>query len=120
MRVYGQSKLANLLFTYELARRLAGSGVTVNAAHPGAVATRLGQNNGAWARLAARLHAPFFRSPEQGAATSIHLAASLAVERVSGRYFANAKEIRSSRASYDAAAARRLWEVSARLTGLGG
>ncbi|MBI1817517.1 MAG: SDR family oxidoreductase [Deltaproteobacteria bacterium] len=119
MGVYGQSKLANILFTYELARRLAGSGVTVNCLHPGAVATGLGKNNGAWAQVLIRILGTFFRTPEQGAATSIYLASSPAVAGVSGKYFMNSKERRSSKASYDEAAARRLWEISAQMTGLG-
>jgi NAD(P)-dependent dehydrogenase (short-subunit alcohol dehydrogenase family) len=118
MRVYGQSKLANLLFTYELARRLEGSGVTVNAVHPGAVATGLGKNNGAFARALVRLLAPFFRTPAAGAATSLHLATSPEVEGVTGRYFASCREAHSSRASHDEEAAVRLWELSARLTDL--
>ncbi len=119
MRVYGTSKLANILFTYELARRLAGSGVTVNCVHPGAVATRLGQNNGRVATLLTKMLAPFFRTPAQGAATSIRVATDPALAAVSGWYFANAREKRSSRASYDEAVARRLWDVSAELTGAG-
>ena len=119
MRVYGTSKLANILFTYELARRLAGSGVSVNCVHPGAVATRLGQNNGRVATILTKMLAPFFRTPAQGAATSIRVATDPALASVSGRYFANAREKRSSRASYDEAVARRLWDVSAELTGAG-
>jgi retinol dehydrogenase-12 len=120
MRIYGQSKLANILFTYELARRLDGTEVTANCLHPGAVATALGKNNGAWARGVIRVLRPFFRTPERGAETSIRLACSLEVERVSGKYFRDCREIRSSAASYDEEAARRLWEVSARLTGTDG
>jgi NAD(P)-dependent dehydrogenase (short-subunit alcohol dehydrogenase family) len=116
--VYGQSKLANLLFTYELARRLEGSGVTVNAVHPGAVATGLGHNNGRIATALTKLLAPFFRSPAQGAATSIHVASSPALDGVSGRYFRNARVARPSAAATDPVAARRLWEVSAVLTGV--
>jgi NAD(P)-dependent dehydrogenase (short-subunit alcohol dehydrogenase family) len=119
MRVYGASKLANILFTYELARRLEGAGVTVNCLHPGAVATRLGQNNGRVATLLTKALKPFFRTPEQGAATSIYLASSPAVEGVSGKYFVNCRERRSSRATYDTELARRLWAASARLTGIG-
>jgi NAD(P)-dependent dehydrogenase (short-subunit alcohol dehydrogenase family) len=115
MRVYGQSKLANILFTTELARRLAGSGVTANSVHPGAVATGLGKNNGAWARGVIRLLRPFFRTPGDGAATSIYLASSPAVAAVSGKYFANCREHRPSRAARDADAARRLWDVSAEM-----
>lgn len=117
-RVYGQSKLANILFTYELARRLAGSGVTVNCLHPGAVGTRLGHNNGTVARLLAGALKPFFRTPAQGADTSIWLASSPAVEGVSGEYFVGRTPTRSSAASHDEATARRLWDVSLELTGL--
>jgi NAD(P)-dependent dehydrogenase (short-subunit alcohol dehydrogenase family) len=117
-RVYGASKLANILFTYELARRLEGTDVTANCLHPGAVATRLGHNNGRWAVVLSGLLRPFFRTPEQGAATAVHLASSPAVEGVSGRYFVNGREARSSAVSYDTALARRLWDVSAELTGL--
>jgi len=118
MRVYGQSKLANILFTRELARRLAGTGVTVNAVHPGAVSTGLGKQNGVWAAALIKVLGLFFRTPEQGAATSIHLAASPAVDGVSGRYFVDAKEARPSRAAEDDAAARRLWDLSSQMTGL--
>lgn len=118
MRVYGQSKLANILFTTELARRLAGSGVTANSLHPGAVATGLGKNNGAWARAIISVLRPFFRTPDDGAATSIYLASAAAVEGVSGRYFVKCRERRPSRAAQDADGARRLWDISARMTGL--
>jgi len=119
MRIYGQSKLANILFTYELARRLGGTTVTVNCLHPGAVATGLGKNNGAWARVLTRMLSPFFRSPENGAATSIYLASSPDVEGITGKYFSNCKDTRSSKESYDEATARRLWEISAQMTGVG-
>jgi NAD(P)-dependent dehydrogenase (short-subunit alcohol dehydrogenase family) len=118
MRVYGHSKLANIIFTYELARRLAGTSVTANCAHPGGVATGLGQNNGRIAVVLTRLLRPLLRTPEQGAATSIWLATSSAVEGVSGRYFKNCREARSSRVTYDVEVARRLWDVSARMTGV--
>lgn len=115
-KVYGQSKLANLLFTRELARRLEGTGVTVNALHPGAVATGLGKNNGRLARWLIAALRPFFRSPEKGAATSIFLASSPAVEGISGRYFASSREVAPSPAARDDDAALRLWELSERLT----
>ena len=115
LRVYGQSKLANLLFTAELSRRLAGSGVTVNAVHPGAVATGLGTNNGAWARALVALLGMFFRSPDDGAATSTYVATATELEGVSGKYFASCREKRPSRAARDADAARRLWQVSEQL-----
>jgi NAD(P)-dependent dehydrogenase (short-subunit alcohol dehydrogenase family) len=118
MRVYGHSKLANILFTYELARRLAGDGVTANCVHPGAVGTRLGQNNGRIATFLTRLLRPFFRTPEQGAATSLHVATAPALDGVTGRYFVDCREARSSRATYDVDLARRLWDESERLTGL--
>jgi NAD(P)-dependent dehydrogenase (short-subunit alcohol dehydrogenase family) len=118
MRVYGHSKLANLLFTVELSRRLAGSGVTANACHPGAVATGLGRQNGRLARLAIAVLRPFFRTPERGAATSIYLAASPAVEGVTGRYFIDCREAVPAPQARDVDAARRLWERSALLTGL--
>jgi NAD(P)-dependent dehydrogenase (short-subunit alcohol dehydrogenase family) len=117
MKVYGQSKTANLLFTRELARRLAGSGVTVNALHPGAVATRLGRGNGAVLDLVQRAIGLFMKSPEQGAATSIYLASAAALEGVSGRYFANQKEKQPAAHATDDATAKRLWEISERLTG---
>lgn len=118
MRIYGQSKLANIMFTYELARRLAGSEVTVNCLHPGAVATGLGRNNGVWARGVVGFLGLFFRTPVAGAATSIYLASSPAVAGVSGKYFSDCRARRSSKASYDEPSQRRLWEISARLTGL--
>jgi NAD(P)-dependent dehydrogenase (short-subunit alcohol dehydrogenase family) len=118
MRVYGQTKRANILFTAELARRTAGSGVTANSLHPGAVATSLGKNNGAWARALIALLRPFFRSPAGGAATSIYLASSPAVEAVTGRYFVDCQEKRPAPQACDADAARRLWDVSAKMTRL--
>jgi NAD(P)-dependent dehydrogenase (short-subunit alcohol dehydrogenase family) len=118
MRIYGQSKLANILFTYELARRLEGTRVTVNCLHPGAVATGLAKNNGAWAKVLTAMLRPFFRTPESGAATSIYLASSAEVEGVTGKYFVDCKEARSSKDSYDDSAARRLWNISLQMTGL--
>jgi len=118
MRVYGHSKLANILFTYELARRLAGTSVTANCVHPGGVATGLGQNNGRIAVVLTKLLRPLLRTPEDGAATSIWVATSPAVDGVSGRYFKSCREARSSRVTYDVAIARRLWDVSAEMTGV--
>ncbi|MGQ0601958.1 MAG: SDR family oxidoreductase [Anaerolineales bacterium] len=111
--VYGQSKLANVLFTYELARRLAGTNITANALHPGFVATNFGHNNGAMVRVLMRfIQLLGGLTPEQGAATSVYLAASPEVEGVTGKYFDTQRAVASSRASYDVAAAKRLWEVS--------
>ena len=118
-RAYNQSKLANVQFTYELARRLEGSGVTANVLHPGVVRTAFGQEDSrGWMRLMLPVVRPFMKTPERGAETSVYLASSPEVEGVSGQYFANSKPKTSSRASYDTAAARRLWEVSAGLVGL--
>jgi NAD(P)-dependent dehydrogenase (short-subunit alcohol dehydrogenase family) len=117
-RVYGQSKLANILFTSELARRLEGTGVTVNCLHPGAVGTGLGKNNGAIARAIIGVLRPFFRTPEKGAETTIYLATSPEVEGVSGKYFSNRREARPSAAATNAADAARLWEISEQLTHL--
>jgi len=116
--VYGQSKLCNILFTRELARWVAGTGVTVNCLHPGGVATGLGWNNGWWAVLIAKSLRPFFRTPEQGADTAIYLATSPEVEAVNGKYFYNRREIQPSPAAQDDAAAKQLWRISAELTGV--
>jgi NAD(P)-dependent dehydrogenase (short-subunit alcohol dehydrogenase family) len=119
-RVYGESKLANLLFTRELARRLEDTGVTVNSVHPGAVATRLGAQNGLFARLVITVLKPFFRSPAKGAATSIHVATTPALADITGRYFIDRRETAPAPHALDDAAARRLWDTSAELVGLSG
>jgi NAD(P)-dependent dehydrogenase (short-subunit alcohol dehydrogenase family) len=118
MRVYGQSKLCNILFTYALARRLEGSGVTANCLHPGAVATRLGQNNGRVATALTKVLRPFFRTPADGADTAVYLASAAELASVTGTYFANRKPIRSTRVTYDDAIQQRLWDVSETLTGV--
>jgi NAD(P)-dependent dehydrogenase (short-subunit alcohol dehydrogenase family) len=116
--VYCRTKLANILFTYELARRLGVSGVTVNCLTPGVVATRMLADYMGVSRAGAGVDSTFGASPEEGAETSIYLAASPEVERVTGEYFDDMKPADSSRESHDAAVARRLWEASERLTGL--
>ena len=113
---YAQSKLANIVFTYELARRLAGTGVTANCLHPGVVASNFGNAGPALIRLAVRIGRPFMRSSARGAETSIYLASSPEVEGVSGKYFVNRREARSNDESYDSAVAARLWKVSEELT----
>jgi NAD(P)-dependent dehydrogenase (short-subunit alcohol dehydrogenase family) len=118
VRIYGQSKLANILFTRELARRIEGTGVTANCLHPGMVATRLGGNNGLFARTVLVLLRPFSLKPEQGAETSVYLCASPDVERTNGKYFAAKKERRPSRAACDDEAASMLWDISEAMTGL--
>ncbi len=117
-RAYGESKLANIMFTYALARRLEGSGVTANTLHPGFVATNFGKNNGRGSQILMRLVSPFAISPEQGAQTSIYLASSPEVAPISGRYFIKRKPATSSKASYDEAAQERLWQLSEQMTGL--
>jgi NAD(P)-dependent dehydrogenase (short-subunit alcohol dehydrogenase family) len=117
-QVYSRSKLANVLFTYELSRRLRGTRVTANCLNPGVVATRMLADYTGVPIVGGALARTFGATPEQGADTSIHLAVSAEVERVTGRYFERKRERRSSPESYDEAAARRLWEVSERLTGL--
>jgi NAD(P)-dependent dehydrogenase (short-subunit alcohol dehydrogenase family) len=118
MSSYGQSKLANVAFTYELARRLVGTGVTVNCVHPGAVATNLAKNNGALAAVVWKLIGVFMKSPDNGARTQVYLASAPELEGVTGKYFINSKQAGSSAESHDVNVARRLWEVSAKMTGL--
>jgi NAD(P)-dependent dehydrogenase (short-subunit alcohol dehydrogenase family) len=118
-RAYPQSKLASVMFTYELARRLEGTGVTATVLHPGVVSTHFGSEDPSLIfKVLVPFYRPFMKTPQQGAATSIYLASSPDVEGVTGRYFANRKPQASNKASYDAAAATRLWHVSAGLVGL--
>lgn len=119
-QAYSQSKLANLLFTYELARRLAESGVTVNALHPGFVASNFAKNNGLAARLAMNLFKllRISRTTEEGAETPIYLASSPEAAGVTGKYFSDKRAIRSSKVSYNETDARQLWQTSEQLTGL--
>jgi len=118
-RAYSASKLANVMFTYELARRLQGTGVTATVLHPGVVATNFGTGDqAAFFTVLRPLVRPFMKSPTAGAATPIYLASSAEVEGVTGRYFVNRKPKASAKASYDTAAAARLWKVSADLAGL--
>ncbi len=116
-REYGRSKLANILFTRELARRLEGSAITANCLHPGAVATSLGTNNGPIGRIVMALLKPFIRSPERGAETSIHLCTSSEVADTSGGYFFNCREKQPRPWARDDAEALRLWEYSEKCTG---
>lgn len=118
MKAYAQSKLASILFTYELARRLKGTGVTANCVHPGTVRTGWGRNASGMFKIGLALYWPFMVSVEEGAKTSIYLASSPEVEKVTGRYFEKCKPVHSIPASYDTDLAGKLWEVSERLTGI--
>src|SRR5215813_3842049 len=117
-KAYKQSKLANLLFTYELARRLEGTGVTANCMHPGVVGTNIFNNFGGLGGKIVRLFTPFMRTPEKGADTVIWLATSLEVEGVTGKYFVDRKEQATNPESRDTAIAARLWDVSERMCSL--
>jgi NAD(P)-dependent dehydrogenase (short-subunit alcohol dehydrogenase family) len=118
-KAYPQSKLASLMFTYELARRLEGTGVTANVLHPGVVNTSFGaEDPGVIFKVLVPFMRPFMKTPAKGAATSIFLASSPEVEGISGLYFANRSPRPSNKESYEVAAATRLWEVSAALSGL--
>jgi NAD(P)-dependent dehydrogenase (short-subunit alcohol dehydrogenase family) len=117
LRVYGRAKLANILFTRELARRLAGTGVTANCFHPGVVATRFGDSSGGWAGRLIPFLRPFFLAPEKGADTLVYLASSPDAEKTTGEYFVRRKITAPSSAARDDAAAKRLWEASEKLAG---
>jgi retinol dehydrogenase-12 len=115
---YCRSKLCNVLFNAELARRIEGSGVTANALHPGVIATGFGrETTGMW-RWMLRIARGFMATPEQGARTQVYLATAPEVEGVNGGYFVDCRRAAASTAGADAAAARRLWDASARMVGL--
>ncbi len=113
--VYGISKLAEILFTYELSRKLEGTKITANAVHPGVVATNLGRDQSEFSQWFSR---KFFKSPEEGAQTSIYLASSSEVEGITGKYFINKEPRESSEESYNEGDAKRLWKVCVAMTGL--
>jgi retinol dehydrogenase-12 len=117
LRAYATSKLCNLLFTRELARRLAGTGVTANVMHPGTVATGFGRNNRGVIGFALGLMAPFLRTPEKGAETIVYLAVDPALEGISGEYFFDLKPKTPTRAALSDADASKLWALSEALTG---
>jgi len=117
MNSYCQSKLAQVLFTYALADRLKGTGVTVNVLHPGAVRTHWGDKAGALG-IGIKIARPFMIGPEKGAETPFYLASSKEVEGVSGKFFASKKERKSSEESYKKEESEKLWEVSMKLSGL--
>jgi NAD(P)-dependent dehydrogenase (short-subunit alcohol dehydrogenase family) len=118
VKVYGRSKLCNILFTRELSRRWDGKGVTVNCLHPGFVATRFGDGSGRFLSLAVRLAKIFAISPEEGAETIVYLASSPDVARVSGEYFYKRRPAIPTPEARDDAAATRLWIESAKLAGV--
>jgi retinol dehydrogenase 14 len=121
MRAYGRSKLANVLFAAELARRLAGTGVTSNSLHPGTVATNIWSGAPAWAKpLIYLLYRPRFITAEKGAQTIVQLAADPELEGVTGKYFEKLKPVEPSRLARDEALAKKLWDVSAGMAGLPG
>lgn len=118
MHAYANSKLANILFTYELARRLQGTEVVANCLHPGVVGTNIGRGYASFVRALFLLLRPVLMAPEKGAATSVYLASDPAAGNMTGQYFIRKKPVRSSPQSYDAEVARRLWVVSEALTDL--
>ena len=116
---YGNSKLANILFTIELARRLEGTGVTVNVLHPGLVSTGFGKNNpGLLMKIMGVVIPLIARSPEKGAETSIYLASSPAVQNITGKYFVDCKVTQPAPQATDIVIARKLWDVSAEMVHL--
>jgi NAD(P)-dependent dehydrogenase (short-subunit alcohol dehydrogenase family) len=118
MKAYGRSKLCNILFTRELARRLQGTGITANCLHPGFVATRIGDESGGSISRFAWLAKLFAASPEQGAETIVFLASSPSVAETTGEYFYKRQPVAPSPAAQDKRAAALLWERSAALAGL--
>lgn len=117
VQAYGQSKLANILFTHELARRLRGTGVTANCVHPGVVATKIWSGSD-WLSRLARLFTWLYKSPEQGAESVLYLAASRELDGVTGQYFKETEAVNPSPEAYDEKAASRLWRLSLKMTGL--
>jgi NAD(P)-dependent dehydrogenase (short-subunit alcohol dehydrogenase family) len=117
-QVYGMTKLANILFTYELAERLKGTGVVANCLHPGAVNTNFGSSNRSFGTLLFRAFKPFMRTPEEGADTVVYLASSSEVGSMTGGYLTDRKVVSSFDEPHDEATQKRLWEVSEELTNL--
>jgi len=118
MKAYSQAKLAQVLFTYELSRRLEGTGVTVNCLHPGTVATNIWKGSMGPISFLGNISKPFLISPEEGAETPVYLASSPEVEGVTGKYYDHRREKQSSDESYDLLVAKRLWDESEKMTGL--
>lgn len=118
IKSYNQSKLANVLFTYELDRILQGTGVTVNSLHPGVVRTNFGNTGSLFFKIFGTLMKPIMLPADKGAETSVFLASSTQVEGISGKYFIKKKAVKSSPISYEELTAKKLWEVSAKMTKL--
>jgi len=118
-KAYGRSKFANVIFTYELARRLAGTGITANVLHPGLVVTNMGKNNGLFVKIFQPLFLKWRGIPvEEGARTVVYLASSPGAEGITGKYFYKEKALASDPATYDEKSWARLWAISEQLTGL--
>lgn len=117
-QAYGRSKAANISFIQELARRLAGTGVTANSFHPGFVRTDMGANHGPWSKLLLKVISPFANSPERGADTGMLLATAPELAGQSGGYYAKRKRLEPAATARGDDQARRLWEVSEAMTGL--
>jgi len=118
MKAYSQAKLAQVLFTYELSRRLEGTGITVNCLHPGTVATNIWKGSMGPFSFLGNISRPFLISPEEGAETPVYLASSPEVEGVTAKYYDHRREKQSSDESYDLLVAKRLWDESEKMTGL--
>jgi retinol dehydrogenase-12 len=116
LKVYSQSKLANILFTYELSRRLEGTGVTANCLHPGVIASGFGHTYKGVFSVLLKLAKPFLLTTEEGARTSVYLSSSPDVAGVTGKYFDKSKPVRSNEVSYDQASWARLWAISETMT----
>jgi retinol dehydrogenase 14 len=118
-RAYNQSKLATVMFTNELARRLEGTGVTANSLHPGVVRTIFGaEDQAGWFAVVSRVILPFLKTPAQGAETPLYLASSLDIDGVTGQFFANRKPRAANKVAYDTDMSARLWRVSADMVGM--
>ncbi len=118
MDAYSKSKLANILFTYELARRLEGTRVTVNAVHPGLVSTNLSSNSSGFAKFVWNIMSIFALNVEKGAESSVFLATSPEIKNITGKYYSKMNMVPSSEESYNEENAKRLWKVSLKMTGL--
>jgi NAD(P)-dependent dehydrogenase (short-subunit alcohol dehydrogenase family) len=118
MRAYSQAKLAQVLFTYELSRRLEGTGVTANCLHPGTVATNIWKGSMGPFSFLGNISRLFLVSPQEGAETPVYLASSPEVDGVTGKYYDHRREKQSSAESHDQASAMRLWDESEKMTGL--